>query len=285
MSLIRMKTEHVEDVIQKMDWVVLQMSVKPSKLHSLAGSLQTAWEGGGASRYANEIRQLATRLQHVNSDLQRLGTRTRAEIAEWVNADATHDFAVAKPTYMVAPGGGPLKPKTPNVDYKSILDWIGKSNWVSTIGLKLEGVDNPIPWLGAILATIKIFPDLVNWVDRDFQKYTTDEERLAALYVDLKFAETIIGLKVGLGAASSTSAAIALAGLFTGVGTIPSAAGLVLSVGAYFLGNMALDQIAIWFPTSSIHDAIVQSVAQGISSTPGGPVLLMGSMMGMPGLP
>jgi len=280
-----MKTEHVEEVIQKMDWVVLQMSVKPSKLHSLAGSLTTAWEGGGASRYANEIRQLATRLQHVNSDLQRLGIRTRSEIAEWEQMDATHDFAVAKPTYLVAPGEGPIQPKSTKVNYspiissivdvgndaKDFLDAAHRTFLPPYNGLPtLSNIQLP-SWLGPALLLVDIGVITAN-IYQDVTQYTNPDEQRAAFVIDLAFEVLIKLLSAAATAASIEMLRDGIGAALTGVFVVPALITAALGGVLWISSTVGASLLKTWFYSPNVHNAIVKSVAKKMISSPTGTI-------------
>ena len=87
MSTIHMKTEHVEEVAFKMNWVDLQMSTKPGKLKGLANALSGAWQGGQAAQFAGELLQASNIVERQNSDFQRLMTRLRNEVNQWIDVD------------------------------------------------------------------------------------------------------------------------------------------------------------------------------------------------------
>jgi len=173
MSLIRMKTEHVEEILHQMDWVIIQMSVKPGKFRTLASQISGAWQGGGAGRYAAELIQIANQMQKLNTDFQLLSTQVRAEINEWEAMDATHGYKVPLPLYSTPMMAGSPTPLTNPSDAGSSpqkfdwLNWTGGSigGGFSIIGgaATLMKVEDP---LGDISPAFSVGFSIVNGVNQ-----------------------------------------------------------------------------------------------------------------------
>jgi len=268
MSVIHMKTEHVEEIAQQMDWVILQMSVKPGKFRSLASQISNAWKGGGASRYVTELGQLAAQMEKHNADFQTLAKQVRSEVNEWVQADGSHDFKVATPNYVVAAGVGPQKPKDSGVDYHPIAHIVNQG--MDGIGLLKEGADIGLDLAKSPIAKNPLFMALGPVLDiiggatlfwdhytEDLIKYQNENEREAATIVDMLFALYITKLKLGVDIALIVASVM---GVFTaGVSTLVGIGAWVVTEGLSWGAESFLYQ-------DSIHDTIVKFVAKNLDN-------------------
>lgn len=201
---------------------------------------------------------------HFADDLQSV-----ANVFE--QADKSGDERATEPSIP----GVPIQPQPGNNDpFEPIIDLITGPE--VKIGLKIGEVldkilsENPI-WAkifgGAgdvlsILSSSKLYYDLFS---EDIQKYSTLAEQEAAFIVDALFTLAIFELKSVTAAAGTVlivdGLKCALLGFFVGPALVTAALGVVTWGG----GWAAAEGIKAVISNDSIRDAIIQSVAKGLS--------------------
>ena len=268
MTKIHMETEDVRDTARRVDLTAGDLYFMPPKLRNAANSLTSSWQGGRAGQYAAELRRAAQILQRDVITLQRLSTSLRREVDEWEQADATHDFTVALPSYSITSGEGPIQPQDTNSGWGSVRDTIRNASYVvkaADTGIKLiNGVTTSLPVfpvVGSVLAVaggIALFEDLYT---KDLQRYSSQDERNAARMVDAAFSLLIIALKIGGDVLIKSIVAALVA---SGVGAI---AGIFLGLGMWLAKDILITKSIAWFSDQSVHDAIVHTVATNSTSS------------------
>ncbi len=208
MTRIHMDTEAVRETARLLDWTCGELYYMPPKLKNLAGSLSSAWQGGRSGHYAGELRRMGEILQREVINLQRLAIRVRNEVEEWEGADASHDFRIGSPVYSMTLGTGSLAPNvtgTPvgwldiwRAQLKEIFNSEAGTLW-TTLGL--AGVFIPT-WFGGAVQLFADFGegtnDFMSWSIKDWEKYDTFGEEVAASLFDYYFVYQKTSVSVSL---------------------------------------------------------------------------------------
>ncbi len=87
MATLHMETERVREIARLIDQRSAEMLTKVATLRSASGRLSTAWQGGEADAYQNELRGLLKRLDDQVDALQLLSIQVNQEVDEWQEAD------------------------------------------------------------------------------------------------------------------------------------------------------------------------------------------------------
>lgn len=198
MTKIHMETEDVRETARRVDLTAGDLYFMPPKLRNAANSLTSSWQGGKAGQYAAELRRAAQILQRDVITLQRLSVSLRREVAEWEDADFTHDFSIVIPSYVAPFGEGIV----------SIEEGIVPIGWLDKYRTQLNEIFGPeaettlsrigftgvfIPtWIGGM---IQVFADLgegtndfMGWAINDWEEYDSLGKEVAASLFDFYFA-------------------------------------------------------------------------------------------------
>jgi len=275
MSVIHMEPENVRMAAQKVDWAAGELYGKPLKLKNIAKSLTSVWQGGESSDLAAELRRQAGILHGEVIALQRLAQKMRMEVNQWEEADSTHDYDVATPSYFIAAGEGALKPEDgehAKINYDAItsrFEDVSTAVDFEKLFLELGGMQLP-SWTGPAIGIIygSVYGSLLFlelWQE-DSQRYTTQAERDAAFLVDLAFASLIALFKTGAKIAGMEAIKAGALQMLSGAGLLTGAVTAILGAAAYWGSDFVANQLENWFSEPSVHDAIVQWVANNVTS-------------------
>jgi uncharacterized protein YukE len=254
-----MLPDDVRGMAHQVDLTVEDLYNMPGSIRSLATSLQSNWQGGKAARYADKLRQLAGRLHGETINLQRLARQVRNEVDQWEEADNSHDFKIAHPSYSISTGEGIQDPLSTGL--KNIR------NIIKTIKIADNAIDIITdshilpPWF-SVVGGVALFADLYH---EDWDRYKTYDERAAALVVDAVFAFLITAVKEAAKHGGIALIKASVGTLLTGAGAplalVQALIGFGLWIGSEFAESWAVEA----FRDSSIKDSLIRSLAESSS--------------------
>ncbi len=293
MTKIHMETEHVRETAHLLSVASGEFHPIPSQLRGLAGSITSAWQGGGASRYASELRRLADSLQQEVGNLQQLAGRVGNEVNEWEQVDFAFGSVVSEITGNVGEGtpwwgfsegirstveelgtiysglstAGVIMGMSGGASYAGQVIFHGGQGLKEAAGLSSHLTHIKAANLPRHLASQSKIGGLeigmaawqfANEAGEDWEAYDDGSEKATALGIDAIFVtgKTLITHYAAHAVATFAVGALVTAGA-PAVGV--AAAGLAIWWGASYLIGGGMDMAYNWAETSGAKDSLVKS--------------------------
>lgn len=276
MTIIHMETDEVRYVASLLNQKVDDLLDLENSLKNAGSKASSAWSGGKKpTRFHNDFKTLRNSIKNKIAELDTLAVRLNREVNEWEEADSRFGLAGGSKLIIppVTPPSGAVMPSPGGGVFDQIIDGItspgtkvGKD--VLTI---LNGVliNNPalgviLKWAGPIISVISGLAFYNDLLTEDLGKYSTAEEKAAAIIVDLLFTIAIQAIKMATTAAGLVMVVdglkCALLGFFVGPALITAALGVVVWGGGWAVSEL----IKAGISNDNIRDSIIQAVAKGL---------------------
>ena len=293
MTTLHMDTEQVRQIANRMRDTSSQILTVTSSMRSTAGRLSAGWQGGNADRYLQSFSNMRRGCENQVQSLEDLAARISREADEWESVDNQSGFKNAfPPTGVIGPGSGISTSNDTNDDgflstIENMLDSAGLGADAGTIAAMIllikqflsEGMSaaeiakaleaNPglqaAGQLGDVLTYASGLISFISMVSDDLNHYQKPQEIAAAVIVDALFVGLVTGLSAGGDDLAIGAIGSGILESMTGAGIVAGLPSIAIGIALY--AGIGIDDwlINAWFPTSSVHDSLIQMVANALA--------------------